>query len=322
MNAVLRDPLGWFAQAATDGQTMIRNAWATAGEGLGPQDCADGSSLTIAPLSPAPGVDALVISLPAPTAPTECFFIAVVRVDGVGPRYFVAERGVDGEGGVTRAYWAEWKNVSLGLVHLRGEDLPTITAEALVHAAAEEVRDNLRPPKDKPKPRRKSKLLPLLGGLGVLGAIIGYLVYLEQFRDVRIPAEEVSSVLLGPPTRRGTPFEINFTWNGSGYATNHVWLVVDEGLAEGGKFEVSGEIQCDSSPSQVFRADVPSAAAHNVVNGSNGQFSGWVWFQSEYHRHSAEAHKCKGVIAPKVGVWSKARVVVTQSRRPSDWIGN
>ena len=115
MNAVLRDPFGWWAASATQGSMMLRQAWAAAGEGLGPEERVDDANLQITHMSPAPGVEALVITLPPPQAPTECHFIALVRAGNQPPRYFVAERGIDGDGGAPRAYWAEWRQVPAGM---------------------------------------------------------------------------------------------------------------------------------------------------------------------------------------------------------------
>jgi hypothetical protein len=43
-DAVLRDPSAWWAAAETQGAAMLQQAWAAAGQGLGPENTGDGSS--------------------------------------------------------------------------------------------------------------------------------------------------------------------------------------------------------------------------------------------------------------------------------------
>lgn len=347
MNAVLRDPVAWFSNAATHGNAMLQEAWAAAGAGLGPQDCADGSSLSIAPMAPAPGVEALVITLPAPVAPTECYFVAIVRVGGNAPRYFVAERGVDGEGGAQRAYWAEWKQSPAGVMRIRGADLPAITPDALVIAAVAEV--NSSPPQNAPgqgmpgaapwqggpgaaqwpqnsapAPKKKSNA-PLIIGCGCIAPILfvlivgGFILYQEELRGLHVPDTEVASV----PVQPDVPFTIKFNWNGTGYAFNNVWLVVDEGTKSGGRFEVSGKLSCSrGSRPQDIKASLPGYAAHKVEEKGGDGFSGWIYLGDEYERSSSRPIECGGVVKPVTGTWTKARIVVTQRQRPSDWIAN
>lgn len=340
MNAVLRDPHAWFSNAATQGNVMLRDAWAAAGEGLGPQDCADGSSLAIAPMSPAPGVDAIIVTLPPPVAPTECYFIAVVRVGGNAPRYFVAERGVDGEGGAQRAYWSEWKQSPAGIMRIRGADLPAITPDALVIAAVEESRSappnppgggapfpgppmgNPWPANAPPAQKTKSRA-PLFIGCGCLSIILfvlgigGFILYQEELRGLHVPDTEVASV----PVEPDKPFKISFTWNGTGYAFNNVWLVVDEGTTSSGNFIVKGKLACGrGSRPQDITATLPGYAAHNVVQKGGDAFAGWVYLGDEYERSSIRPIECGGVVKAISGTWTKGRIVVTQRQRPSDWI--
>lgn len=137
----LRDPAGFWSAATAEGPALLARAWAASGEGLGPNDRADGSGLSFTPVSPAPGVEGLLITLPPPMDAAECYYIALVKVDGGPPRYFVAERGVDGPNGAPRAYWAEHKVGPGGAVmRVRGEDLPAIGPEALLAAATAECR--------------------------------------------------------------------------------------------------------------------------------------------------------------------------------------
>jgi len=351
MNAVLRDPFAWFSNAATHGNAMLQEAWAAAGAGLAPQDCADGSSLSIAPMSPTPGVDALVIMLPPPVAPTECYFIAIVRVGGNAPRYFVAERGVEGEGGAPRAYWAEWKQTPGGVMRIRGADLPAITPDALVSAAVAESSGAPQnapgqpppagapwqgqggqggpgaaqwPQNSAPAPKKKSNL-PLIIGCGCIAPILfvlivgGFILYQEELRGLHVPDTAVASI----PVEPDVPFKIQFTWNGTGYAFNNVWLVVDEGTTSGGSFEVSGKLSCSrGSRPQDIKAKLPGYAAHNVEQKGGDGFSGWVYLGDEYERSSSRPIECGGVVKPTTGSWTKARIVVTQRQRPSDWIAH
>jgi hypothetical protein len=353
MNAVLRDPFAWFNGAATHGTAMLRDAWNAAGAGLGPQDCADGSSLAIAPMSPAPGVEAIVITLPSPIAPTECYFITIVRVGANAPRYFVAERGVDGEGGAPRAYWAEWKQTPGGVMRIRGADLPAITPEAFVNAAVAESSSAPQnapyqgpppagapwqggqggqggqgaapwPQNAAPAPKQKSRL-PLFVGCGCLSIFLfvagvgGFILYQEELRGLHVPDTEVTSVVVEPDK----PFKVQFTWTGTGYAFNNIWLVVDEGTTSGGSFEVNGKLACSrGSRAQDIDANLPGYAAHDVVKKGGDAFSGWLYLGDEYARSSSRTIECGGVIKPVTGTWTKGRIVVTQRQRPSDWFAN
>ncbi len=338
MQAVLRDPFAWFSNVAVHGQAMLRDAWAAAGEGLGPQDCADGSALAIAPMSPAPGIDAIVITLPFPIAPTECYFIAVIRVGGNAPRYFVAERGMDADGGAQRAYWAEWKQTPGGVMRIRGADLPAITPEALVSAA---VAESSGPPQNAPyqgpppggaqwpqpaapAPKQKSRL-PLFVGCGCLSLFLfvasigGFILYQEELRGLHVPDTEVVSVAVEPDK----PFKVQFTWTGTGYAFNNIWLVVDDGTTSGGSFEVNGKLACSrGSRAQDIDAQLPGYAAHDVVKKGGDAFSGWIYIGDEYARSSSRTIECGGVVKPVTGTWTKGRIVVTQRQRPSDFFAN
>lgn len=346
MNAVLRDPFAWFSNAATHGTAMLRDAWAAAGEGLGPQDCADGSSLSLMPMSPQPGIDAIIITLPAPIAPTECYFIALVRIGGNAPRYFVAERGVDGDGGVLRAYWAEWKQSPAGIMRIRGADLPAITPEAFLSAAVAEASSTPQnapgqgspgaapwpgaqggqpwPPANK-APEKKKNRAALFAGCGCLSILLfvfgvgGFILYQEELRGLHIPDSEVTSVAVEPDK----PFQIQFTWDGTGYAFNNIWLVVDEGTTSSGVFNVKGTIGCGRSlkprPRDIS-ATLPGYAAKDVVQKGGDAFTGWLYLGDEYERSSPRPITCAGVIKPVSGNWTKGRIVVTQRQRPSDWI--
>ncbi len=327
---------------------MVRDAWNAAGAGLGPQDCADGSSLAITPMSPAPGVDAVVITLPFPMAPTECYFVAVVRVGGNAPRYFVSERGMDADGGAPRAYWAEWKqSPGGGVMRIRGADLPAISPEALVSAAITEISSS--PPQNvpyqgppggaqwqggpsaaqwpagaAPAPKKKSRL-PLFLGCGCLSMFLfvasigGFILYQEELRGLHIPDTEVTSVVVEPDK----PFKVQFTWTGTGYAFNNIWLVVDDGSTSAGSFAVEGKLACGrSSRAQDIKATLPGYAAHDVVQKGGDAFSGWVYLGDEYQRSSPRPIECGGVIKPVTGTWTKGRIVVTQRQRPSDWFAN
>jgi hypothetical protein len=348
MNAVLRDPFAWFSAVATQGNAMLRDAWTAAGEGLGPQDCADGSSLAITPMSPATGVDAIVITLPAPMAPTECYFIAVVRVGGNAPRYFVAERGVDAEGGAPRAYWAEWKQSPAGVMRIRGADLQAITPEALVSAAVAESsgappQQNAPwqgppgagpwpgqpgaapwPPNTASTPKKKSRA-PLFIGCGCLSIFLfilgvgGFILYQEELRGLHVPDTEVASV----PVEPDKPFKVQFAWTGTGYAFNNIWLVVDDGKTSGGTFSVDGTLSCSrGSRPQDIDAKYPGYAAHDIVKKGGDGFSGWIYLGDEYERSSSRPIECGGVVKPVNGSWTKARIVVTQRQRPSDFFAN
>ncbi|MDI1480189.1 hypothetical protein [Polyangium sp. y55x31] len=340
MSAVLRDPSAWWAAAAAQGNTMLQQAWAAAGEGLGPENHADGSSLVITPMYPAPGVEALLITLPPPQAPTECHYVALVRAGGQPPRYFVAERGIEGEGGVQRAYWAEWRQPpGGGIMRIRGADLPAISPEAFLAAAAAECSAAPPGPQAAPWPGPQGPPLPgvrpatsgkinrvgLFLGAGCFTLVLfvlsigGYLLYQEEGRGLHVPDTEVASVVVDPDK----PFKIQFTWDGTGYAFNNVWLVVDEGTTSGSNFKVTGSVACSrGSRAQTVDVGLTGYGAHNVERTGGNGFSAWLYLMDEYERSSSRPIECSGTIAPTAGQWTKARIVVTQRQRPSDWFAN
>lgn len=338
MHAVLRDPETWWATAQTRGLTMLRQAWVTAGQDLPVQDNAAASKLQIDHLTDVPGVEALVITLPPPEAPSECYFIALVRAPGQVPRYFVAERGVDAGGTVARAFWAEWRQAPNGSVmRIRGEDLPQIDPRALVTAAAGECIDaavptatsaptttpttapgwTAAPTAAPPKQRGLARRLAFPVILLALLAGGGWIYYQEEVRGLHIPGPEVASVAVEP----GAPFTVQFKWEGQGYAFNNVWLVVDAGTRSAGDFKVRSTLRCREGGSADQRtAGLSDSGVHNNVSTGGDGFSAWLYLGDEYRSSSSAIVECSGVIEPLAGTWSRARIVVTQRQRPSDFI--
>lgn len=326
MHAVLRDPETWWATAETRGLTMLRQAWVTAGQDLPVQDNAAASRLAIDHVTDVPGVEALVITLPPPEAPSECYYIALVRAPGQVPRYFVAERGVDAGGTVPRAFWAEWRQApNGGVMRIRGEDLPKIEPRALVTAAAGEcitaapaastATPTVAPtPPAAPAPAKKRRIaFPLI--LLVLLAGGGWIYYQEEVRGIHIPGPEVASVAVEP----GKPFTIQFKWEGTGYAFNNVWLVVDAGARSGGDFKVGSTLRCHEGGSPTQRTvGLSDGGVHNQASTGGDGFSAWLFLGDEYTSSHATI-ECSGVVEALVGTWTRARVVVTQRQRPSDF---
>jgi len=55
------------------------------------------------------------------------------------------------------------------------------------------------------------------------------------------------------------------------------------------------------------------------VSKGGDAFSAFIYLDDEYSRSSSVAIECSGTIEPVSGRWTKARVVVTQRQRPSDF---
>lgn len=334
MHAVLRDPETWWTTARTRGVSMLQQAWVTAGQDLPVQDMTAASRLEIESITDVPGVEALVITLPPPNAPSECYYIALVRAPGQAPRYFLAERGVDAAGGTPRAFRAEWRQApGGGIMRIRGEDLPEIRPRALVIAAAEECVDTpaatatpaatptapVTPTSTAtptPEPAKRGLVRRLVAPLIVLAVLAGggAIYYLEEVREVRVPGPVVASV----PVEPGKPFTIPFRWEGTGYAFNNVWLVVDEGTRSAGNFTISSTLRChDGGMADERTLGLSDHGVHNVSGGD--AFSAWLFIGDEYTSSSGPL-QCTGVIEVPAGGWTRARIVVTQRQRPSDFL--
>jgi hypothetical protein len=318
----------WWSLLSTQGASAVQQLWVAAGQGLGSEDLADGSVITVTPVQSVPGVEALVVTLPPPIAPAECFFVALVRSPGQPARYFVAERGVDAIAGTPRAFWAEWRTrPGTGTMRIRGQDLPAISMEALITAAAAEC---LGAPATSspipaapavviaPKKKGKGALIAGCGCLSVLGFVLavgGYLLYQEEGRGLHPPSGEVTSIEVKP----GQPFDITFKWDGFGYAFNNVWLVVEDGKTDGGSFSAKGAFGCSRSGSPEEVTVGLSERGAEKVEKHGDSFSGWFLLGDEYAHSSDMSIQCGGQLEPVAGSWSKARIVVTQRQRPSDF---
>jgi hypothetical protein len=333
MHELLRDPESWWATAQTRGLAMLQQAWVTAGQDLPVQDMAAASQLRIDAVTDVPGVEALVISLPPPAAPSECYFIALVRAPGRPPRYFVAERGVDAGGSVARAFLAEWRQTpDGGVMRIHGEDLPEISARALVSAAAQECVEAhatvtaaaaLAPPPGPTRapaatPRERGMLRRLALPVFLPVALVGGLVlYLEEGVPLHMPGPAVASVAVEP----GKPFTIRFKWEGPGRAFNDVWLVVDEGIHSAGEFRVSSTLRCGEHGTPYRRTIGLADRGVHDVHVIGGTVSAWLYLGHKYSMRSIKTIECSGVVEPLAGTWRRARIVVTQHQRPSDFIG-
>lgn len=172
-----------------------------------------------------------------------------------------------------------------------------------------------------PAPKQKSRA-PRFIGCGCLSLFLfvasvgGFIYYQEEIRGLRVPDTEVVSVLVEPDK----PFKVKFAWTSPGYAFNNIWLVVDEGTMSGGSFEIKGKFECTRGSRQHdIDAQLPGYGAHDVVKKGGDAFSGWLYIGDEYKRSSSRPIECAGVVNPVSGTWTKARIVVTQRQRPSDW---
>jgi hypothetical protein len=170
-------------------------------------------------------------------------------------------------------------------------------------------------------PRKKSKkgLFIGCGCLSLFGAALlfgGYLLYQEEGRGLHVPDSEVESV----PVTPGVPFVIRFKWEGTGYAFNNVWLVVDDGKKSGGDFAIKGTFGCSAGESiKKIETKLTDYGTHDRVDKGGDAFSAWLLLGDEYTRSSSRTIECAGIIEPAKGSWTRAHVAVTQRQRPSDF---
>jgi hypothetical protein len=169
-------------------------------------------------------------------------------------------------------------------------------------------------------PQKKSRLGIYLG-CGCLGLFLfvlsvgGFLLYFEEGKDIHVPDTEVASV----PVTPGSPFTIDFVWDGTSWAFNNVWLVIEEGQRAGGELELAISVTCDrSNHEERTSIKVPSYAVKRFEEYDT-TFSAWIYLIDEYERGSPRKVTCKGTVTPTKGTWTKAHIAVTQRQRPSDF---
>ena len=117
------------------------------------------------------------------------------------------------------------------------------------------------------------------------------------------------------------PFTVQFKWEGTGYAFNNIWLVVDAGTRSAGDFKVKSTVRCHEggSPNE-HTIGLSDGGVHDNVSAGGDGFSAWLFLADEYRSSASTLIECSGTIEPLAGTWSRARVVVTQRQRPSDFL--
>lgn len=135
-DAVLKDPTDavnnlWGAGA----QSWLRKIWDQAGLEVG---SAEVPALLRTGHGDMDMHDAIVMTFPPPLNPTEAYgALAVFRALGPKePRYYLLERGVDGDDGKPRAYWVEYRADGM---RIRGEDVAGTDPKLLVAVARAEM---------------------------------------------------------------------------------------------------------------------------------------------------------------------------------------
>ncbi len=169
-------------------------------------------------------------------------------------------------------------------------------------------------------PKKKSRVLMFVG-CGCLSlflfvlAVGGTLLYFEEGKGLHVPDTEVASV----PVQPGSPYSVSFTWDGTGYAFNNVWLVIEDGQKSGGQFEVATTMECDRGGHEETKTiKVPSYDVKQVED-KGSSFSAWIYLGDEYERGSSRKITCSGRVTPTQGTWTKAHIAVTQRQRPADF---
>ncbi|MGC4122803.1 MAG: hypothetical protein QM765_51170 [Myxococcales bacterium] len=330
-DAVLANPELWWNRLHSAASASLAGLWEQAGEGLPATELVEAPALDAMPM-PLTGGEALLVALPRPTSPTECHYAALIRPGGQKRiRYFVMELGLPSPESGERAYWAEWRIApGGGVMRVRGADLPCIGASAFLQAIegklanlfADEpgptvVASNKAAPAA--QPARSSGSSKKLALLIVFGAVLlggGWLLYLEEFRGIHVPTEAVAAV----PFEPDRPFGLTFIWNGTGYAFNNVWLVIEEGEPGPEGIVIQGKVRFGTSTYEhPVKAVFPGRGAHRVQS-EGGKVSGWLYLADEYRYHSSSPVLCNGSLSVVSGKIQRARIVVSQAQRPADWI--
>lgn len=169
-------------------------------------------------------------------------------------------------------------------------------------------------------PKKKSRVLLFVGG-GCLTLFLlvvsfaGCMLYYEEGKGIHVPDSEVATTPVSP----GSPYAVQFVWDGTSWAFNNVWLVIDEGQKSGGSFEVEVTMKCDRGGREEKKTvKVPSYDVKQL-DDKGTSFSAWIYLGDEYERASSRPITCIGTVNPTKGTWTKAHIAVTQRQRPSDF---
>ncbi|MBK8256656.1 MAG: hypothetical protein IPK82_28790 [Polyangiaceae bacterium] len=169
-------------------------------------------------------------------------------------------------------------------------------------------------------PKKSNKVLKIVGcGCLSLVALVmgcgGFLLYQEEGKGLHVPDSEVASVTVYPDQ----PFDIQFKWEGFGWVFNNIWLVVEDGKKSGGQFQVKGAISCMGGQARDVDVNLTQRNVYNVESKGSDGFSAWLYLVDQYEYNSSRPISCTGKISPVSGSFTKAKIVVTQRQRPSDF---
>jgi len=177
------------------------------------------------------------------------------------------------------------------------------------------------PPQSPAAPPKKSKKGLIIGCCGGCALVLvalcgfgGYLGYLEEGVSYSDPGEEVTSI----PVTPGVPFQLSYTFDGTGYATHRLYLEV----TYQGELAIEGEAGCE----QYGQMRMEPIGQYGYIDetryqmNADGSQTKWMRLSDQYDSSSSMPVSCQGTIRPTGGQILSARAVITRRQRPSDWL--
>jgi len=263
------------------------------------------------------GYQIALISMPPTQAAGEAIYIAIAR-RGDDVHYFLFEHSLEpGHPTVARKN-ADGTRINLGRRSSTSPETFLNAIGAELGFATDDADVGYREPTG-PGPKKKKKKGGVLmkgclgcGALIALGGLalfigIGALVYLEEGRPLHNPDNEIAAVDVTP----GQPFTVQFDRSGTGYAFFDFWLEVP------GSGPVSADIVLTCSEYDSPEKRAVSDADYGTEYRDEAVL---LRVHDEYMRQRAGLVTCAGQVDPMLGELDGARLIVSKTQRPSDFV--
>lgn len=262
------------------------------------------------------GFELAMVSMPPTQVAGETIYIAIAR-RGDDVHYFLFEHSAEpGHPTVARKN-ADGTRINLGRRDSTSPETFLNAVGAELGFGTEGADVGYREPAPQQPPKKKGGGVFMKGCLGcgalmALGGLaffvgIGALAYLEEGRPLHNPDDEIASV----DVTVGEPFTIQFDGSGTGYSFFDFWLEVPGG----GPVSVDVILTCSEYDSPEKRAVSDADYGTKFRSGSV-----LLRVHDEYMRHRPGQVTCAGQVDPMLGELDGARLIVSRTQRPSDFV--